>query len=411
MSGNTEIPSGTPLRTRAYFSFFIFSGFVGSVFFSYICSKYLGKPYPYDTSLFVSGDAFRDMLTLLPISNLKNPYSFSPHSYGPLTVVGLIPFTHLNHVWVVGIFAVICLTAMGIFYFKFVKQTGILPLDLLFFLSFSVVLYPFLFCVDRGNFELIVFSFTALGVYGVLRHKKWLGILCLALAINCKVYTVLLLILYYKKKQYKNLAITAAISVGLTIASFLFLSLRNKVGIVEMLSLLMDNMLHFTSAVSTPGFVEGLLCYNHTFSAGFTLVNLWVHGFDFVNAWKIGGIISAFLFLFILAYTILVEKRNWRAVTILCLLMTFFHGISYDYSLLNLLIPLVVAIDQFDRLNVKRPWYLFLFPVFMVPWKYYVFFIHTGISVVIYPVCALLILTGIIIEGFRERKINLIEID
>ena len=79
--------------------------------------------------------------------------------------------------------------------------------------------YPFLFTIDRGNIEFLVFLFLLIFLYWFEQKKYLWSTLPLAMAIAMKFFPVIFLALFIPEKKWKELFATLAITLGLTLGS------------------------------------------------------------------------------------------------------------------------------------------------------------------------------------------------
>ena len=181
----------------------LIAGFVLSVLYHYIQGAYLQRPYPSNTFLFRPWDHFADFFNVR--RNSMHPYigavtRWDHLPYPPAMcafAAAFIPFDDLTALCLfVSIFLAIFLWFCLPLYKTPDKVTTIRNGIVLLGMS-----YPLLFALDRGNFELYVFSAVAIFVY-LFEHKKYgLAAPFLGLAIAFKLYPVVLIGLYIARRR------------------------------------------------------------------------------------------------------------------------------------------------------------------------------------------------------------------
>jgi len=87
----------------------------------------------------------------------------------------------------------------------------------------TVVSYPVLYLVDRGNFDLFLFVMFALFVYAFKSEKYFLASILLAVQNACKPFAVLFLLLFLFKKRYKEAFFSIILTIILIIGGFMIL--------------------------------------------------------------------------------------------------------------------------------------------------------------------------------------------
>ncbi len=88
------------------------------------------------------------------------------------------------------------------------RQTALLFVGLCALLS-----YPLLFNFYVGNSEIVVGVALGLGLYCFLTEKTWAAAVLLGIAASLKIYPLLFLVLFLKKKQYRALAVALCVFV------------------------------------------------------------------------------------------------------------------------------------------------------------------------------------------------------
>jgi hypothetical protein len=193
-------------------------GAVTAIGYHYVMAFYNGLGYPQATFLFRPEDHFNDW---------NNPYVAAKAFlngqdiwivYFPLGILTtLISTVAPMRAGFVAVTALFLATLLAIFarWVTDAEPSGATKVQ--YWVVLTVLSYPVLFLVDRGNLEMLVFLFLAGFFYFFyVRESTWLAALFLAAAIACKLYPATLLLLYLAERRYKGLALTAVFTAALT---------------------------------------------------------------------------------------------------------------------------------------------------------------------------------------------------
>lgn len=395
--------------------FIIVAGFFTSVAYHYVQASYLGKAYPYNTFLFDPGDRFKDFIVISWVNADLNPYlgAVSSAQYPLVNLIGhrfsLIPWEAAFALYA----AIICIPFL--FFSSKYLRTGNCYQDLTSIFVICFMTYPFLFTMDRGNYEALLFIFLLAFLYFYKRGSK-LSIFFLALATAMKLYPALLLLLFVCDNKYREILYCLA---GVILITLFSLMCFNG-GLVDNISFLVSG-----SNISATNNLIVFLGNNNFVQRGVSLFTFCkiclieagiIQNIDmqfFLNSY----LITVFLlFIPIVAYIILIEKQLWKRVAILVFLMLLFPHISGDYKLILLYLPLFLFISSQER--SKLDWiYVILFGVLMIPKDYYIFqktisdnltlTEDISIAVLINIVIMVALMLLIIISGLMNRIISL----
>jgi hypothetical protein len=184
-------------------------GFGAAVIYHYFVGAYLNVGYPTNSFLFIPQDRFMDFINN---SQLQTQYNGS-YSYGGSPTNYLFNLFSLfnnksvvNNYVIFASFFTVFLLIYNFLYMKkqnysFVSHSG--DLFILTFLS-----YPYLFCIDRGNPEMLIFVFLSIAIYCHLRGRDILAAAFLSFAISAKIYFIIFLLLFLVDKKYKELVLS-----------------------------------------------------------------------------------------------------------------------------------------------------------------------------------------------------------
>lgn len=345
----------------------ILIGFTASVFFHYSKGVYLNLPYPHNTFLFAPGDKFADFNVLYNIMQYRQPY-IGDHQSAQYPFLNLISYGFSKlpiGTSFVG-YTLLCLCAFITFTVLF-TYPGNSKKHIIEIFIISLMTYPLLFTIDRGNLEgLLLISLLAF-VYYYQKKKYLLSVVFLSFAIAMKLFPIVLLVVYLSDKKYKEIFLTGLFTALLTIFSLLFF----KGGFLENLTLLVSgaNLVHLNR------FLGGDLMVQRGVSL-FTLIKIFLIETDLlqkVDMVKFLGIYvktAMVVGLFISAYVVFLEKDFWKKIALLVIAMLLLPQVSADYKLIHMFIPLFLFFNapKSDRLD----WvYVILFGLLLIPKDYY----------------------------------------
>jgi hypothetical protein len=114
---------------------------------------------------------------------------------------------------------------------------------------------PMISLLDRGNIQLLLIGLCLMGVYQFSKGRYVLAAVLMGLAIGLKVYPILFLILFFRRHQWKALAVSLGTAVSSTVIPLIFYS----GGIIETLHSIGRNV-----KINDSIYLRGYLCYNNS---------------------------------------------------------------------------------------------------------------------------------------------------
>ena len=200
----------------------ILTGFVASVFFHYFLGVYQNMPYPYNTFLFLPIDKFNDFFNFYDLLQYREPYLGNHQSvqYPFSNLIGYA-FTILPRSTAFAVYTMLFMYAFIIFAVLFTYAENSKK-HLSELLIISLLTYPILFTLDRGNIESFVFISLLAFVYFYEKKKYILSVVFLSFAIAMKLFPIVLVIIYLSDKKYKEVFFTGLCTGLLTFFSLLF---------------------------------------------------------------------------------------------------------------------------------------------------------------------------------------------
>ena len=186
-------------------------------------------------------DFFADFFNVLRYIAERDPYFNPINGYGekgylPLTYLILYPFSQLDNYNVMtlqetwnskmGVMSLFLFIGFSVFMLIFSLKKIVNKYNLSPILLLGLVLsYIFFFSIERGNTIILTASFTGLFLCyydSIDRTERIIAIMSLALAVTIKVYPVLFGFLYFEKKQYREIFLSAGLTLIFIFIPFLF---------------------------------------------------------------------------------------------------------------------------------------------------------------------------------------------
>jgi cbb3-type cytochrome oxidase subunit 3 len=390
----------------------ILVGFFSAVCWHYILGVYCRWPYPFDTFLFLPEDKFNDFFNPCNFCRHNNPYFedyFITSNYFPLTNVIFYLFSRLPRnfgfilfttAFVLPFIALIASQLHGGNKCEYTRNV----------ITFSLLTYPFLIGVDRGNSEGLLF--VSLCAFLLMDDSRpILKSFLLAVPIAMKLYPAAFLVLLAGEKKYKQVTLVLVWAALLTIASLLTF----KGGFFV-------NFMHVATGFNVnqlPAFSWNDQVYGGVglfFPMKICLLTINRYLFP-VTAWqeiKVAYRLCAVGLLGLVSiYVLFIERERWKKVALLTFVMLLIPEISADYKLLHIFLPLFVFLKV--PTPKKSDWfYACMLGLLLIPKSYY-FITHLvtdagpgtySIGAIINPLIMTVMSAVIISSGLRSRRVQ-----
>ena len=382
-------------------------GFISAVIYHYVLGFYLNFPWPYNSFLFTPADKFMDFyhawIMGRDILAGSNPYvNGFPFVYFPFAAFAILPFSFGN--WYTGliIFSLLIIAVFGWFLYQAIK--GFENYNLLekagCIILLAITSYPLLFVLDRGNVEGLFFIFLCFFIYFYQKGRFLLSIIPLSLAICMKLYPLVFIVLLISDKRYKETIFCVLLSLGITLSSLLLMKGNIFFSVTEF----MKDLLWFKNwyIIGNSG-----ASYNHSLFNVFKIINSHLPIIKDLNVFSSLYTILVFtIFGLIALYIIFAEKKLWRKTTLLVLSMILLPYVSFDYTLINIYIPLMLFINSDEKTSKSNLAVCILFGLLVIP-KHYtipVMSYFNPINVSLNPLIMLSIMGVILKEGVSELR-------
>lgn len=347
-------------------------GFCLAAYFHFIVAgSYFGLDYSTSTFLFRPDDKFMDFFNQMDLSRDLNPYSNNDRHGNPGIVASYFPFTYVvfycfsffSDKVALGLFLTIFIvsTVYTVKYFVW-EQSSSLTANVKNVFALSLLTYPFLFLIDRGNIEGILFVFEVAFLVFYLRKNFNLALIFLALATAMKLYPGLLALLFLKDKKYKEFLLCCFVTLAVSFLSLLLFKgalLKNIDGLLRELGQF-SKIYVLSSHPNTSG--------QSIFSLIKIFIGLYKMKIDDVGFYFFVYIIEFCVVVYGLAfyYIICFESVTWKQLTILITAGIILFNCSYDYKMISLLLPLLLYIRDESKSRYDNV-YSICFGLLLIP--------------------------------------------
>ena len=369
-------------------------GMILALLYHGVARLILHQPYPYNTFLFRQVATFSDFTDFIKPIRSGSPLSVIMSVYFPFTYVTLYPLVWLPPL--AGIAVLVLLFGGGLFCFAW-SRLGFLEgrARLAAAVTVSFVSYPFLFCVNRANVEMIVFLFLVGFLLLFLRGRYLAAAVLLGGATAMKLYPGLFGLLLLKQRRYGAAAVTAAVTLILTIVP----AMAFPGGIRGSVALLQHNL-----AVASRSFVLGV--DGIPFSATYWSAMKAVGGPSMTRWAEVATLPYSILGLIAVAgvslYVLAVEQVLWKQLALIAFATILIPQISFDYRQIHVLMPLLLFVAAPRDTAEDDRFYATLFALLLIPKAYFATDAAIGIGVVLNPAIMTAIGARIIITGLRS---------
>lgn len=381
----------------------VLTGFTVGVFVHYILGFYMHFPFPFNTFLFGPDMNFSDFFVILP-------KEFFPTFYGgyfPLGRIILSPFLLFKN----QLFAYFIFVSIFFAFLIYMNLKNFLCRDLGAFQNFqnlftlTFLSYPVLYCLDRGNLDMLLVILFAGFVYALKSEKYLSAAVLLAIQNAVKPFPLLFLFLFLFKKRYKEFFFSVIITALLVIGGFmvskgnffdqmiLFIKGLSDFKFAYVYSM-NDNGMTNTSSLFTA--LKLFLCKNTPLISTFTLVKIYD---------ALCSVITAIALFFTWR-----EKVFWKKITLLSTLMLLTPYFVADYKLVFLFIPIWLFVSSQEKTRFDLL-YTVLFGLLMIPKQFLIFWVNIGeftkyviFGIAVNPLLMIILISAIICEQFGKAE-------
>lgn len=375
-------------------------GFTFSIFYHYFQSVYYKQVWPLNS--FLPANFFGDFFLVF---EQWNKFKFTGVGYGlsyfPGTYLVVDLFVRFFNVYKAVFILLTSFTFFLYFYtYKNIKTNRILE-SLQNAFIISLMSYPFLISFQTANVEIITFMSVSL-FFLFYRNNRLLSIIFLSYAISMKAFPGIFIVLLLLEKRYKEIFLTCIFVIFFTLLPLLIFDGGFNKGIGNYVTNLKESQnMYFDLMIIT----EAGNHYGHSLLNGIrTLMpNLISSMKTIIFPYEMFALA---VFLVVVGYLKFNEKRFWKKVASLVMMMNLLPFTSTDYKLLYIFFPLFFFINSSRREKYDLI-YLVLLSLLLIPKDYFYFNnnLLSTFNVILNPLIMLTILLMIFFSGI---KINLV---
>jgi len=376
------------------------SGTLFAFFYHYALGNYLILKPPHNSFLVDARYKFGDFVDVFLLARNLNPYDVGNGwgGYFPLSYFIVYPFTFLAKNLAFGCFLVLVVTGYLILTVKLLQLDKFSFENMMFVAIAALFSYPLLFCLDRGNIEIVVFLFLGTFAYFFEKERYLLSSFFLALATAMKLYPGIFALLFLSKKKYKEFALTLLLAGAISLMGFSIVQ-GDPTG----------NFLNWLRAIASYDKIMVAEGSGWAFSTSFfTAIKASEHAFlngkDLIKG--LSTALNALSVFAICIYVLRVKDALWKKLALLTIAITLCLKISPDYRLIHFYIPLYLFLNEKKESSADFS-YLLILSLLFIPKNYLYFYGRVSSSVLITPLL-LMGLAGLIFyekfHGLREIK-------
>jgi len=386
--------------------------FIIAVAYHYINGYYFRSGYPLNTFLFRPPVRFSDYFQVYDITKQFNNSQSGFIAYFPFThlILSILTLLPAKVGFLFMSLSFLCMLFLQMRFFVVDK----IPTKILRYqtaLVLSLLTYPTLFALDRGNIEIIIYIFLGFFFYFYyVKKSKWLSILFLGAAIGMKMIAAVFLILLISDKKYRELLYVFLTTVFFTLSGYASMIITTGKSVAQIIRAAQDstNLYFFNYVLEWQG-----LTHSHSLWNFFKIYKLiWNLDSDSQYALNIYTLVILAIIGLVVLYIIFIEQEDWKKITLLVLSMILFPYASGDYTLIYIYFPLTFFIMA-KKQTRNELFYLFTFSFLLLPINYFYFdfpiskfpYLHGDISyaVIIYPLAMALLMSKIVYDGLYSR--------
>lgn len=387
-------------------------GFTLGVFFHYILGFYFGLKDPFNTFLFGPNSAFCDFIQVVPFTKNLAPYAHQNIwiGYFPLAYILLFPFTLIKNIFV----AYLIFISGFLSFWIFMNIKNLVCEDLTKLENFrnifilSLMSYPLLFILDRGNTDMFLFIIFALCVYAFKSEKYLLSAFLLAVDNALKPFSLLFLFLFLFKKRYKECFFSIITTGILIIGGFLLL----KGDFFDQIVVLLKNLIYFKSMYVFQNNNNYGMCHFMSLFTMSKLIFCKCAYHPIISTFLLAKIYDYFfaLMTIITIYFVYREKLFWKQITLLTCNMLMLPYVIGDYKLIFVMVSIWLFVNVKEKTNFDLI-YTILFSLLLIP-KNIIILTHLSgptasrffsLAIIINPLLILSIFCLIIFEQIKEE--------
>ncbi len=302
--------------------------------------------------------SFSDLLLHGKYASAPSPYlalepdSLPANNYPPFAHVFMLPFTLVPYTYAVAIFMILSI-GMIVTPICFSLRGLSRPILISVLISGFVFTYPMLMIVDRGNIQGITTGFCLIGLWFFLGEKYKVAAVLIAIAAALKIYPILFMLIFLKRKKFREFFLGCALAAALTLGALATFQGGIKTNIMGFL----QGLGSFTGGSSSP---DLLIPRNHSFSALLSFLStkdVYVLNKIIDNLLSNLGLYLLVFFSCLLFFSLTKNRFNEnQTLLLICVAIIVIPFVTYGYVLSVLFIVLIHIFDarnQVERISLS----------------------------------------------------------
>ena len=298
-----------------------------------------------------SGPFFSDIFQVIQVGQTNRPYDLQASTYPPF----INAFAKLFYFAPPTFLVFGLLIATSVFWARSFRIALALlgpKMKVVWYVT-CIFSLPVLFGLFRGNLDLLVSGLIGVGTMAILRNKPKSAIIPLGLAVSLKYWPALIVLFFVRKIGWRIVLQIAALSIGLSIASAIFIGYQK---LSEILHVILIPVIYYSDTNST-----NQLQYSYSLKALLFFGGIGLKAENFLHPTKqeinlaahlVSSTIQITLALIVIAALLFLAFKSLKVSSILLfggaasLLVT---GTSYTYRASVLVIVLLVRIFEIQN--------------------------------------------------------------
>jgi hypothetical protein len=306
---------------------------------------------------------FGDFLLTFRISQQASPYfaeGFVPFFYLPISAVLLGPFVLFNYWTALVLFFATCTILLVVILNRGLAQLS--KKSRLSIISLFLISGPMVSMIDRGNVSLVLTLICLFAVLNLHRQNLYIAAIAFGLAAAMKGYPLLFLLIFVRRREWKQLAVGVSTFLISTLAPLVFYQKGTLSNFKELIN-------QFKGA-STPVHAINIRAFNHSLlsfldtcrtSLPDTVANL----FEFlISHYSLFGVLLAVI---LLSHAISKHASDFESLLLITVSMVTIPQTVGYYVLLLYFVPLIFCWSEELQLDWKMKLTMAALAVVMVP--------------------------------------------
>ena len=337
-----------------------------------LVARWLGLGLPYSfPELFVPRSFFADFFVFRERFYLFGTPAFfhriEDFMYPPAMVLPLEAFYSTSHpFWAFPLFLLASGAFFTVCFFRVLRNQQVMPAAAaLLALGVAITSYPYVYLLQRGNTEVIIWIAVTLGLWIFYRgHYAWAAV-CFGLATALKLYPFIFFGLFLPRRRYREIVLGAFVTLAMTLIGLRALSPNIEYAFHWDMGQLQAFGKYYAASTWDLG-------YDHSFFGLLKLVTLPWHP-------DLTPLIRPYTWLVAVTCLILYFGRIWKLpvanqILILSVISVSIPPVSYDYTLVSLYAPLAILCIMAlrlpnDKQRILIPYFM-LFAAILTPQSY-----------------------------------------